>query len=133
MISNTQKIYNAIDEWIGGMVDQLMPATSLRYRAKRGLSQLVRQRLHLDSVMPFLEDENGNLDVENLSNELTELIATLPASKTKIGPVEVDFTGESIKLSWPKSIVSTMLVGDVGSVRITTEDLNSLINIIKNQ
>lgn len=133
MITNSQKIYNAIDEWIGDLIDQLIPSTSIRSRAKRGISQLIRQRLNLDMIIPFLEDENGNLDVENLTDEITEMIASLPAQKTNIGPVEVEFTGQDVKLSWPKNIITTMLVGDIGSVRLTSEDIKSLVETIKNQ
>lgn len=133
MITNTQKIYNALDIWTGSLVDQLMSNTSLRVRAKRGISKIIRDRLNLDMVMPFLEDENGELEVDSLSSEVMELLATLPPQTMTIGPVEVVFSGEDIKMSWPKNIFTTMLVGDIKSLRLTSTDIKDLVEIIKQQ
>ena len=133
MITNVQRINNAIDRMVSDLLGQLMPDNSLRFRAKRGISKIIKEKLNIEMIAPFLEDESGNLDIDNLSSEIMELVATLPPQKMNFGPVEVAFSGQDLKISWPKNAISTLLVGDVGSVRLTSQDIAQLIEYIKNE
>lgn len=133
MITNVQRINNAIDRMVSDMLGQLMPDNALRFRAKRGISKIIKDKLNIEMIVPFLEDESGNLDIDNLSSEIMELVATLPPQKMNFGPVEVAFSGQDLKISWPKNVISTLLVGDVGSVRLTSQDIAQLIEYIKNE
>lgn len=133
MITNAQRINNAIDQWLSTIIDELMPDTSLRYRAKRGISKIILDKLNIDMIVPFLEDEDGNLDIDNLSTELMEMLATLPPQNITIGPVEVEFSGKDVRISWPKNIITTMLMGEIGSVRLNAEDISELVKLIKQQ
>ena len=133
MITNVQRINNAIDRMVSDLLGQLMPDNSLRFRAQRGISKIIKDKINVEMVVPFLEDESGNLDIDNLSSEIMELVATLPPQKMNFGPVEVAFSGQDLKISWPKNTISTLLVGDVGSVRLTSQDIAQLIEYIKNE
>lgn len=133
MITNAQRINNAIDQWLSTIIDELMPDTSLRYRAKRGISKIIHDKLNIEMIVPFLEDEDGNLDIDNLSTELMEMLATLPPQNMTIGPVEVEFSGKDVRISWPKNIITTMLMGEIGSVRLNAEDISELVKLIKQQ
>lgn len=133
MITNVQRINNAIDRMVSDLLGQLMPDNALRFRAKRGISKIIKDKLNIEMIAPFLEDESGNLDIDNLSSEIMELVATLPPQKMNLGPVEVAFSGQDLKISWPKTVISTLLVGDVGSVRLTSKDIAQLIEYIKNE
>ena len=133
MITNAQRINNAIDRMVSDLLGQLMPDNSLRFRAQRGISKIIKDKINVEMVVPFLEDESGNLDLDNLSSEIIELVATLPPQKMNFGPVEVAFSGQDLKISWPKNVISTLLVGDVGSVRLTSQDIAQLIEYIKNE
>lgn len=133
MITNAQRINNAIDQWLSTIIDELMPDTSLRYRAKRGISKIIHDKLNIEMIVPFLEDEDGNLDIDNLSTELMEMLATLPPQNITIGPVEVEFSGKDVRISWPKNIITTMLMGEIGSIRLNAEDISELVKLIKQQ
>lgn len=133
MITNAQRISNAIDQWLSQIIDELMPETSLRARAKRGISKLIHDKLNLEMIVPFLEDEAGNLDLDDLADEMWELMATLPPQKTSIGPVEVAFSGKDLRISWPQNIITTMLMGEIGSVRLNASDISELVKLIKQQ
>lgn len=133
MITNAQRISNAIDQWLSTLIDELMPDTSLRYRAKRGISKIIHDKLNIEMIVPFLEDDAGNLDIDNLSTELMEMLATLPPQNMSIGPVEVEFSGKDVRIAWPKNIITTMLMGEIGSVRLNAEDISQLVELIKQQ
>lgn len=133
MITNAQRISNAVDQWLSMIIDELMPDTMLRSRAKRGISKIIHDKLNIEMIVPFLEDEDGNLDIDNLSTELMEMLATLPPQNMTIGPVEVEFSGKDVRIAWPKNIITTMLMGEIGSIRLNAEDISQLVELIKQQ
>lgn len=133
MITNAQRISNAIDEWVSMLINELMPESSLRARAKRGISKIIHDKINLEMIVPFLENEAGELDLDELADEMWELLATLPPQKTSIGPVEVAFSGKDLRISWPQNIITSMLMGEIGSVRLTSDDIAQLVKLIKQQ
>lgn len=133
MITNAQRISNGIDQWLSTIIDRLMPDKSLRYRAKRGISKIIHDKLNIEMIVPFLEDDAGNLDIDNLSTELMEMLATLPPQNMTIGPVKVEFSGKDVRIAWPKNLFTTMLMGEIGSIRLNAEDISRLVELIKQQ
>lgn len=123
-----------LHRWLDAMVDELcdgnrMPLSLSPY-LKRGVNNALRRydsklQSYMDTAAMFLADADGNIDSGNFISDAVSVFRSMPKRGSEIGGVRITYGEGCIEAQLPDNWF-TRLLGDVGTIRITAEDIDRL-------
>ena len=123
-----------LHRWLDAMVDELCDGTrmplSLSPYLKRGVNNALRRydsklQSYMDTAAMFLADADGNIDSGNFISDAVSVFRSMPKRGSEIGGVRITYGEGCIEAQLPDNWL-TRLLGDVGTIRITAEDIDRL-------
>lgn len=123
------KIKSALQDWGNAKIDEMLPKKAApKVFLKNGLNNLLtRYDAHInkwvDNIFIFIADENGVIDSDTMLDTLVDIFKEMPKKEYSYGSFSAVAGGGEVIISFPHSFLIDMLVGDMGSVKITTEDI----------
>lgn len=125
----------SIQSWVNGKIDDLcegkpkMKAASVYL--KRGLNNyLNREDLKInravDNALLFITDENGAINTDVVIDDLVNMFKDMDKQEKKIGMFNLEYGQGEIKITIPHNPFLDMIFGDLGMIRITSDDLLEL-------
>lgn len=130
------KLIKNLDEWIGYKVDAIVSNNQklafFAPRIKKGLHNLIVQnKSMIEQIMPFITDEEGNVDIGNMRNEILSIWNDMPQGKYQMGAFTIETDKGWIKLHIPETALYNILLGDLKSVKFGTNDVEDFIDLFK--
>ena len=127
-------ILGGLHRWLDSMVNELcdgnrMPMVLAPY-LKRGINNAMirydaKLQSYIDTAAMFIADENGNIDSRNFITDMVQMFRSMPQRGTQIGGMRITYGEGTIEAQLPDNWLTRML-GDVGTIRITAEDIDRL-------
>lgn len=77
----------------------------------------------VDNIFLFLADENGVIDSDTMVDTLAGIFNEMPKKEYSFGLFGIVAGSGEVIISFPHNFLMDMLVGDMGSVKFTTEDI----------
>ncbi len=127
---------SALQDWGEAKIDEMLPNKAApKAFLKNGLNNLmVRQDENLnkwiDNLFLFVSDENGIIDSDTMIDTLAGIFKEMPKKEYSFGSFDIAAGSGEVIVSFPHNFLIDMLVGDTGSVKLTTEDILDLKNMI---
>lgn len=128
----TDRMKDAVSEWAGKKIDELS-ASRPRLRAvsmylKRGLHNWMeredkRIRSMVDGLVLFVADKDGQINTDTLTHDAVALFRDMEVCHTELCGFGVDYGKGAIVVNIPHNALFDIVFGDLGQVRITTNDL----------
>lgn len=129
-------IKSALQDWGEAKIDEMLPNKAApKAFLKNGLNNLMtRQDENLnkwiDNIFLFVADENGVIDSDSMVDTIVGIFKEMPKKEYNYGSFGIIAGGGEMVISFPHNFLIDMLVGDMGSVKLTTEDILDLKNMI---
>lgn len=129
-----------IQEWANYKIDALVTSRPKLKLAstylKRGVRNWIaketgRINSMMDNVLLFVADENGNVNTDVLINDLVEMFKAMDVQNIKMGVFDIEYGKGEVKINIPHNPILDMLMGDLGQVRITCEDIMEIKEMFK--
>ena len=126
------KLKTNIQKWAEEKIDMLFPSKpQVRVFAKRGLDNLLsrhdaRINKAIDTALLFVGDKDGTVDSDVAIETLAALFNEMDVRKYDIAGIGINVGKGAISIDFPHHFVYDMLVGNLGQVKITTDDLLEL-------
>lgn len=129
-----------IQEWANYKIDALVTSRPKLKLAstylKRGVRNWVAKetgRINntIDNILLFVADENGNVNTDVLINDLVEMFKAMDVQNVKMGVFDIEYGKGEVKINIPHNPILDMLMGDLGQVKITTEDILEIKELFK--
>ena len=127
-------ILGGLHRWLDSMVSELcdgnrMPMALAPY-LKRGINNAMirydtKLQSYIDTATMFIADENGNIDSRNFITDMVQMFRSMPQRGTQVGGMRITYGEGCIEAQLPDNWL-TRLLGDVGTIRITAEDIDRL-------
>ena len=122
--------HRLLDSLVSELCDgNRMPMALAPYR-KRGVNNAMHRydaklQSYIDTATMFIADENGNIDSRNFITDAVQMFRSMPQRGTQIGGMRITYGEGTIEAKLPDNWF-TRLLGDVGTIRITAEDIDRL-------
>lgn len=123
-----------LHRWFDSMVNELcdgnrMPIALAPY-LKRGINNAMHRydaklQSYIDTATMFIADEDGNIDSRNFITDAVNMFRSMPQRGTQVGGMRITYGEGCIEAQLPDNWL-TRLLGDVGTIRITAEDIDRL-------
>lgn len=126
------EIKDAIQQWGEGKIDTLFPqkaATKSFFKnAFNNLLSREDSRINkwLDTAFLFIADKNGTIDSDVMIDTVDSLFKEMDSKEYDFGMVHVVVGKGEVIIGFPRNILFDMLVGNMGSVKFTSEDIGEL-------
>ena len=129
-----------IQEWANYKIDALVTSRPKLKLAstylKRGVRNWVAKetgRINnmMDKILLFVADENGNVNTDVLINDLAEMFKAMDVQNAKMGVFDIEYGKGEVKINIPHNPLLDMLMGDLGQVRITCDDIMEIKEMFK--
>lgn len=103
---------------------------------KRGLSNwLDREDMRIDhmvdNLLLFVTDEKGNIDTDVIIDDLIKMFKDMDVNKAKVGFLDVEYGKGEVKINIPHNPMLDLIFGDLGQVKITSEDILEIKEMFK--
>ena len=126
------EIKDALQQWAGSKIDEIFPnRATVKSLLKRGVDNSLarfdaRINSALDGAFLFFADENGVIDSDTMVDIVKDIFTEMDVKTYQFGFIDaVVGKGEAI-VSLPSVPWIDMLVGDIGSVKFTVDDIDEL-------
>lgn len=119
---------SAIQKWVECRIDELFPTKpQTKMLLKRGLKNYLQksdERLNrmIGQSLLFITDETGGIDTDTAINLLIGMFKEMEVQEYRIGIIPITVGKGEIVVEMPHHPLLDMLVGNLGKVRITSED-----------
>jgi hypothetical protein len=125
-----------IKTWVEMKIDALAagnPQMALfAPRIKKGIYNLIKQNIgKIEPIMPFLTDEDGNIDIGDMRSEVIDIFEGMPSGEYQMGAFRIVTDKASVKIEVPDGVLWQILLGDIKSVKFGTKDVEDLIDLFK--
>ena len=126
------KCKTAMQQWGDKKIDELFPnKPQLRVFAKRGLNNVLtryddRINKSIDTAMLFVADEKGCIDSDVAIDTLVSLFKEIDVRSYNLWGVDVGVGKGAVTLDFPHNFMFDMLIGNLGQVKFTAEDILEL-------
>lgn len=136
----TSDVTKAISHWTESKLNEL---TAMHPRMKpaaiylkRGLTNyLTREKDSVNDMARtlalFTADGEGKIDADTLIDDAVAIFKDMDMAHTNLGGFGIDYGKGEVVVHVPHNIVFDMLFGDLGQIKITTEDLLELKTLMK--
>lgn len=130
-------IKDAAFNWASGLIDNLLPrqaaARALLKNAARNVLSRFGSKIDtgVDALFLMLGDEKGNINSDTAVDTICDLLTEMPPTDYAVGPFGATVGAGQICVEFPKGIISEMLAGSLGGVKISAEDIKKIKEYIK--
>lgn len=131
-----EELLKNIKTWVEMKIDALAagnPQMALfAPRIKKGIYNLIKQNIgKIEPIMPFLTDEDGNIDIGDMRSEVIDIFEGMPSGEYQMGAFRIVTDKASVKIEVPDGVLWQILLGDIKSVKFGTKDVEDLIDLFK--
>jgi len=122
-------IKNVLQDWGNAKIDEMLPKKAApKAFLKNGLNNMLTRydaniNKWVDNIFLFIADENGIIDSDTMIDTLADIFKEMPKKEYSYGSFGVVAGGGEVIISFPHNFLMDMLVGDMGSIKFTTEDI----------
>lgn len=130
------RIKSAILDWGENKVDALFPnKPQVRSIMKNGMNNMLHKvdnsiNSYVDNIVLFVGDKDGNIDSDSMVDMAVRMFEEMDYTEFKIGMFGMRVGKGELIVDLPHNIFLDMLVGNLGSVRFTSEDLKEFKNLL---
>lgn len=134
------KFRHAAQQWANSKVDELA-ASRPRLKAastylKRGLGNyLDREEASInemvDNLALFIADKDGKIDANTIFDDVIAMFKDMDINYSDIGGFGVEYGKGAVTIHIPHNVIYDMIFGDLGSIKITAEDLLELKKLLQ--
>lgn len=130
------KVKNSLISWANNKVDILFPnKPQVRAIVKNGICNIMWRvdkdiNSYIDNLVLFLGDKDGNVDTDSMVDMAVNIFNEMEESSLDLGMVSIRTNRGELFIDLPNNIFLNMLVGNLGSVRLTSEDFKELKNYL---
>lgn len=123
---------DALVAWTGSMIDQMLPnKVAARTLFKNAVGNAVSRfdgkvNELVDSAFLVFGDSQGVIDTDSTIDLLCDMLKEMKPTDYTFGFVNVTIGQGEIRLQFPHNIFSDLLVGDLGGVKFSTNDIKQL-------
>lgn len=130
----------SLQSWAENKIDELckskLTMRSASVYMKRGVNNWLEredERINnvVDNSLLFVADKDGNVDVDTVVDDLVDMFKQMEVQEKKLGMFNLSYGKGEVILKIPHNVFLDMLFGDLGQIRLTSEDLleiKSLLN-----
>ncbi len=129
-------IKNALQDWGNAKIDEMLSKKAApKAFLKNGLNNMLTRydtniNKWVDTIFLFVADENGVIDSDTMIDTLADIFKEMPKKEYSFGYFGMVAGDGEVVISFPHNFLMDMLVGDMGSVKFTTEDILEFKNLI---
>ena len=132
MTEGQEQIRDKATAWLNAKLDSIIEANPrlsvFSKHIRRGLARKIDDLTEkMDSIMPFITDEDGQLDIDSASGELLNAFDEMPVKSYSFMGIDVKVGKGSVTASIPSNIF-TDLIFDNGSITLTRADIEELLS-----
>lgn len=126
------QLKDALVGWTGSMIDQMLPnKVAARTLFKNAVGNAVSRfdgkvNELVDSAFLVFGDSQGVIDTDSTIDLLCDMLKEMKPTDYTFGFVKVTIGQGEIRLQFPHNIFSDLLVGDLGGVKFSTNDIKQL-------
>lgn len=130
------RIKMAIIDWGESKIEALFPnKPQVRAIMKNGLNNMLNKidnniNSYIDNIVLFVGDKDGNIDSDSIVDMAVSMFEEMEHSEFKAGMFGMRVGKGEFIVDLPHNIFLDMLVGNLGSVRFTSEDLKEFKNFL---
>lgn len=130
------RLKDAMLSWAEDKIDALFPEkTQTRAIMKNGLNNMMSRidnsiNSYVDNIVLFIGDAEGNLDGDAMVDMAVKMFNEMDNGEYRLGSFNMRVGKGELILYLPHNIFLEMLVGNLGSVRFTSEDLKQFKNFL---
>ena len=129
-----------LEKWAECKIDALVQTRpNLRVAStymKRGIHNWVaREEKRINSVLSdmilFIADKDGNINTDVIIDDLLAMFKEMDKQQVKIGVFQVEYGKGEVCVTVPHNPWLDLFLGDLGHVKITTEDILDIKEMFK--
>ncbi len=130
------RIKSAILDWGESKIDALFPnKPQVRSIMKNGMNNMLHKidnciNSYVDNIILFVGDKDGNIDSDSMVDMAVSIFEEMEQTEFKAGMFDMRVGKGEFIVDLPHNIFLDMLVGSLGSVRFTSEDLKEFKNLL---
>lgn len=130
------QLKTAMQSWAESKVDELFAnKPSARVFMKNGINNIMNRfdckiNSYIDTMFMFVADKDGVVDSDVMVDTLANLFKEMEERKYPMGMVDVTVGNGQLVIDLPHNLFLEMLVGDLGKVKFTTEDIKEFKNLL---
>jgi hypothetical protein len=123
-------------KWIGSLVDQMLPnKVAARTLFKNAIGNAMARldgkvNQMVDTAFVVFGDADGVIDTDSTIDLLCDMLKEMPQKEYSFGMVGLKAGKGEVFIEFPHNIFSDLLVGDIGGVKFSTEDIKQLKNYL---
>lgn len=131
-----EELLKNIKTWVEMKIDALAAGNPQMVifapRIKKGIYNLIKQNIgKIEPIMPFLTDEDGNIDIGDMRSEVIDIFEGMPSGEYQMGAFRIVTDKASVKIEVPDGVLWQILLGDIKSVKFGTKDVEDLIDLFQ--
>ena len=122
--------------WAGSLVDQMLPnKVAARTLVKNAIGNMMARldgkiNQMVDTAFIMFGDANGEVDTDSTIDLLCDMLKEMPQKEYSFGFIGAKVGRGDILIEFPHNIFSDLLVGDLGGVKFSTDDIKELKNYL---
>lgn len=130
------ELKTSMQSWAESKVDELFAnKPSARVFMKNAITNMMHRfdaklNGYIDTMFLFVADKDGVVDSDVMIDTLANLFKEMEERKYPMGMVDVTIGGGQLVIDLPHNLFLEMLVGDLGRVKFTTEDIREFKNLL---
>jgi hypothetical protein len=127
---------DALVNWAGSLIDQMLPnRVAARTLFKNAVGNMVARfdgkiNQAVDAAFVMFGDSTGTINTDSTIDLLCGMLKEMKPTQYSLGFAEAIVGQGEIKIQFPHSIFSDFIVGDLGGVKFTTSDIETLKNYL---
>lgn len=127
---------DAVLGWVGSLIDDMLPnKVAARTLFKNAVGNAfarfdAKVNQMVDTAFIMFGDANGEIDSDSTIDLLCDMLCEMPQKEYPVGMFGVKAGKGEIYIQFPHNIFSDLIVGDLGGVKITTDDIKQFKNYL---
>lgn len=130
------ELKTSMQSWAESKVDELFAnKPSAKVFMKNGINNMMnrwdaRINSYIDMMFMFVADKDGVVDSDLMIDTIANLFKEMEERKYPMGMVDITVGKGQLLIELPHNLFLEMLVGDLGKVTFTTEDIKEFKNLL---
>ena len=126
------QVKDNILKWVGAQIDQMLPdKVAARAMFKNMAGNVLAKFDHkidqgIDAAFLMFGDSSGNIDSDIVVNFVCDCLKEMSPTDYALGPIGATVGKGEIRIQFPRSVFSDLIVGSLEGVRITTSDIQEI-------
>ena len=131
------EVKDAVLSWADSQIDFLLPnkatGRAILKNAAKNILNRYDQKINegVDAAFLLFADGKGNIDSDTIVDSLCSMLEEMNVSDFPLGAFDARIGKGEICVDFPRSFFSELIAGDIGGVKITTEDIKQIKNFFK--